>query len=512
MGGSRAVGAVIRQRRIELELEIAQLAEEIGVTPATMSGIETGHKNCSLEKIRKLAFILKLDSGDLCAAFGKRGRARPTLVQALAHVTNGLRWPRAIAAIASGIAPNTMANVANIFVEIAEIESALAFVDDCCELMRQGAKVRVVGASLKHRRSPILKHIIDKHASTLASKGIAVEYFWALSDSLDERLQDILFELETKVAHRLLSCPFMMSNIEQSKQPNFPFDVVVLGDVGALLSFPIDSPQMANSHIGLRGNVGALADHTRLVRQSSVETVKVIAQSNLLEFLREYHQTEAENADGPRYMVQRFVGDYSRSPRDFQPDSDWYLRIIARGHTSDEIREISSLRQRILGRSRDKAASNEFKQLCSRKAMEVWALTGQRPGIDPREIENPSERLRRLEQLLTIFQQDGFSIAFVEEDIADEIGWTEVRAGNEFSFVVQGKRAVVLEMTVCGLVSGVVEYQDIYSIVRDRSFVSQIFNEFETIWDAIPGVQKSRESNLKFLGQLRAMVPVEARR
>ena len=57
---------ILRRRRIELRLRQAEIAAELRVEPETIGHWESGRRRMELDKIPRLASILRLDARDLC--------------------------------------------------------------------------------------------------------------------------------------------------------------------------------------------------------------------------------------------------------------------------------------------------------------------------------------------------------------------------------------------------------------------------------------------------------------
>lgn len=63
-----AFGAVIRERRLELEWSMEELAHRSGLTVGYVGSIERGRRNPSLTSIRSLAAAFEMSGSDLLAA------------------------------------------------------------------------------------------------------------------------------------------------------------------------------------------------------------------------------------------------------------------------------------------------------------------------------------------------------------------------------------------------------------------------------------------------------------
>ena len=57
---------ILRQRRMELRLRQAEIAAELRVEPETIGHWESGRRRMELNKVPRLAAILKLNAKDLC--------------------------------------------------------------------------------------------------------------------------------------------------------------------------------------------------------------------------------------------------------------------------------------------------------------------------------------------------------------------------------------------------------------------------------------------------------------
>jgi transcriptional regulator with XRE-family HTH domain len=58
----RIIGAAVAARRKDLRLKQAEVAEQIGLTRASLANIESGRQKIMLHQVYKLATALKLDS------------------------------------------------------------------------------------------------------------------------------------------------------------------------------------------------------------------------------------------------------------------------------------------------------------------------------------------------------------------------------------------------------------------------------------------------------------------
>jgi len=58
----RIIGSALAERRKELRLKQAEVAEQIGLTRASLANIESGRQKIMLHQIYKLATALKVDS------------------------------------------------------------------------------------------------------------------------------------------------------------------------------------------------------------------------------------------------------------------------------------------------------------------------------------------------------------------------------------------------------------------------------------------------------------------
>ncbi|MBB4379982.1 hypothetical protein [Bradyrhizobium sp. SBR1B] len=181
--------------------------------------------------------------------------------------------------------------------------------------------------------------------------------------------------------------------------------------------------------------------------------------------------------------------------------------MSGRGYTPAAITEISKLRQRIQGRSREKVDHSTFKQISSKKVVDLWAKEGTRPGLS--ESKTPQERLRRIDQILALMKNSSFEIAFVDGETARHLGWNEEEAGNEFSFVVQGDDAIVVEMSVASIARDGDRFADIYGIIRDEVVVARMRKDFEKVWEMLPAFVKDRENTMRYLQSLRTIIQQE---
>ena len=67
----QAMGAYVRQRRIELGLSQAELAERLGVWQTHVSAIEIGRVSPSVETLVRLADALGVAVGDITSAMAE---------------------------------------------------------------------------------------------------------------------------------------------------------------------------------------------------------------------------------------------------------------------------------------------------------------------------------------------------------------------------------------------------------------------------------------------------------
>ena len=70
---NRSLGDVVRDRRVERDLSLRDLAKIIGKAPSYLSDIENDRRTPAEEVIRDIARALELDANDLMARAGRFG-------------------------------------------------------------------------------------------------------------------------------------------------------------------------------------------------------------------------------------------------------------------------------------------------------------------------------------------------------------------------------------------------------------------------------------------------------
>jgi hypothetical protein len=222
----------------------------------------------------------------------------------------------------------------------------------------------------------------------------------------------------------------------------------------------------------------------------------VYTQAHDAEFWRKYK--DIEDSDGPRSLMQKFLGSLTRPFDYFNEDGPWFkARLAEFGNDIDKTREVASDWHERTTRVRERVmdGSTSYRQICDLATLEQWVETGRSPDSHFDSGDNSIEaRLDRLEQVREILsaRDSRLELAFVEG--FDELIYGAVE-GNEppLNWIVIGREYSMIEVAC----EDGPPLREIRVILRDIGAAAAFKEWFDQIWDKLEPDAYDRRKNLE---------------
>lgn len=288
-----------------------------------------------------------------------------------------------------------------------------------------------------------------------------------------------------------------------------PTDLYIAAHAGAISAYCKVLNIEPSRGVYLTRKVGVLSDYVRVLETTAERVVRYFSSKEDEAAHQEYN-AQAEIFQGSRYIVQRRFADATRPASDFEEGTGWWDRNSRRPQLVAQLdmEEFTRRRRAANAAFHKRVRHYPVRQVACWNTLERWAQSGYRSdlpllgGPEMVQRESKKEIIDRLENIHSLLANPLYELALVDEPTFQAIVGHPGTPKCELGWVLNGKDAVVVELTE----SVGEKHGDIYRVAIEERVIAQEFASiFEKHWGRLPSDTKNKEVVSKRLLQLQAL-------
>jgi transcriptional regulator with XRE-family HTH domain len=423
----------LREDRITRRIRLREAAEALGIDSSLLSHIEAGRRRPKVGLLSRYA--------DFLAGVEARGDQAPVRDPIVSRVLRSIQE----------FEPLTLDSLRrqSVPLRLRSNEKELSSYLD--EVLQKGFDQSGVLTFVWNSRIEYDESIIYAAARASILQSRRFQFYFAPSALQDERILEIIWLLESKLRYTYYRSRIDFDSVRDLNFGLFPIDFFVLHGSLADLRFSSRRFKIKEGMV-VRSNIEALTSYMEKVATYRDNRVTLFrGAADLMKWLDAYKDTE--NASGPRLLAQSLLGSHTRPPEHYNPEGSWWRRyehFKREFDTEFTLERLAAQRIEAHSRLRVRILNFPVRQICSRAAIERWALEGERADIEQYGIvESPDDRIERVDYVLHLLENyRQFEIAILDQQEDNELGWFSASQKRGVSWLIQGRDKFMFETNI----------------------------------------------------------------